>query len=1025
MRFLLASSGLGTVAFVIASSASAATTVSTATTAPLVTSAAGDIQVTSAGSIKPAAGAAITINSNNKVQNDGTLAIQGVNGSAGIIANPGLAGDIANSSTGVITVDENYTPTDTDSDGDIDGPFAQGNNRFGIHVLSGGAYAGNISNAGTITIEGNQSAGIAADTALTGSLTTTGKINVLGDNSVGIRAGAVSGNVTVGNASSTSVQGANSIGVLLGGDIGGALVIQGTVSATGYRNTVPPADTSKLDADDLLQGGSAVVVGGNVAHGILLDTRPAANGSTSTDVDNDGIPDASETTAAIASFGAAPAMVIGSATQSVSIGAVASSAAGHGLVINGSVSGNGVYSGVSATGLSIGGLGQTVSIAGGMTVNGSIAAGANGASATALHIGSGATVPQIAVTGSIGAGGGGSATSAVNAVLIDAGATVNSITNSGSITSSLSATGGTAAAIVDHSGTLSLIQNSGSIGVAGFAALGASATAIDLSANSAGATIQQVAAAATKPAPQINGNIKFGTGADTLDVQAGTVSGNVDFGGGSDVLNLTGTSAFQGTLANSNGLAVNIGNGATLNVTTVGAVNIGSLNAGAGSTLAVSVGPSGNTLYNVAGTAAFGTGAKVLATLNQVGTANGSYTIVDAGTLSGASNLTAVNLPFLFNGTLSSNAAAGTISLDVQRKTATELGLNASESAIYNAALNAADADAPIAAAFLGLTDQAGVKGALQQLLPDHAGGAFEAATKGSRLSAEILADPKPLAGLWLQQVAWGSSKSIGSTSSYDITGWGASGGYGINLGKFATVGVTAAYLWGKDSHNANELQSNHYEGGVYLLGGSGPLRAWGRATIGTINFDSKRNFGAAATSNGQTVTRTSDGSWKGTLYSGTAGLSYEARIGRFSIRPNATIEYYKLKEDGYSETGGGDAIDLTVQSRDSKESAANALLTLGYDLMRVDPEGDGGWARVELEGGRRELLSSSLGNTVAAFKNGTPFTLAAEERTSGWRGGLRVLGGNSDVKFIAEVNAEQQQGDVSVGGRAGVSFGF
>ena len=84
----------------------------------------------------------------------------------------------------------------------------------------------------------------------------------------------------------------------------------------------------------------------------------------------------------------------------------------------------------------------------------------------------------------------------------------------------------------------------------------------------AGATIQQVAAAATKPAPQINGNIKFGTGADTLDVQAGTVLGNVDFGGGADVLNLTGTSVFQGTLANSNGLAVNIGNGATLNVTT-------------------------------------------------------------------------------------------------------------------------------------------------------------------------------------------------------------------------------------------------------------------------------------------------------------------------------------------------------------------------------------------------------------------------------------------------------------------------
>jgi hypothetical protein len=1021
MRFLLASSGLGVIAVALSSSAGAATTVSTSTTAPLVTSTAGDIQVTSAGSIKPATGVAITINSNNKVQNDGTLAIQGVNGSAGIVANPGFAGDITNSTTGIITIDENYTPTDTDNDGDIDGPFAQGNNRFGIHVLSGGNYTGNVVNAGTITIEGNQSAGIAIDSALTGSLTSTGTIKVLGDNSVGIRAGAVSGNVTIGNASTTTVQGANAVGVLLGGNIGGALVIQGTVSATGYRNTVPPADTSKLDADDLLQGGSAVVVGGNVAQGILLDTRPAANGSTSTDVDNDGIPDASETTATIVSYGAAAAMVIGSATQSVSVGAVASSTAGHGLVINGSVTGNGVYSGVNGNGLAIGGLGQTVNIAGGMTVNGSIAATANGASATALHIGSGATVPQIAVTGSIGAGGGGTATSAVNAVLIDAGATVNSIANSGSISSSLSSTGGTAAAIVDHSGTLSLIQNSGTIGVANFASLGNSATAIDLSANSTGATIRQVAAASGKPAPQINGNILFGSGNDTLDIQAGTVAGNVNFGGGSDVLNLTGTSVFQGTLANSNGLAVNIGNGSTLNVTTVGAVNIGSLNAGAGSTLAVTIGQSGNTLYNVAGNASFGTGAKVLVTLNQVGTANGSYTIVDAGSLTGSNNLTAVNLPFLFNGTLVSDTTNGTVSLDLQRKTATQLGLNASESAIYNAAISAADADAPIAAAFLGLTDQAGVRGTLQQMLPDHAGGAFEAATKGSRLSAEILADPKPLSGLWLQQVAWGSSKSIGSTSSYDITGWGASGGYGINLGKFATVGVTASYLWGKDGHNSNELQSNHYEGGVYILGGSGPFRAWARATIGTINFDSKRNF--SSTLSGQTVSRTADGSWKGTLYSGTAGVSYEAHMGRISIRPNATLEYYKLKEDGYSETGGGDAFDLTVQNRDSKESAANAMLTLGYDLMHADPEGDGGWARIELEGGRRQLLSSTLGNTTAAFKNGTPFTLTPEDRTSGWRGGLRVLGGNSGVKFVGEVNAEQQQGDVSLGARAGVNF--
>jgi hypothetical protein len=191
MRLLLASTGLGTLSLLMASFAGAETVISTATTTPLSTSTSGDIHVTSAGSIKPAGGAAVTIDSNNAVKNEGTIAISGANGATGILAHPNLTGDITN--TNIITVDEDYTPEDSDKDGDADGPFAKGSDRFGIHVLSGGTYTGNILNSGTITVEGNNSAGIAIDSALTGSLTSSGKINVTGDNSAGIRAGAVTG----------------------------------------------------------------------------------------------------------------------------------------------------------------------------------------------------------------------------------------------------------------------------------------------------------------------------------------------------------------------------------------------------------------------------------------------------------------------------------------------------------------------------------------------------------------------------------------------------------------------------------------------------------------------------------------------------------------------------------------------------------------------------------------------------------------------------------------------------------------
>jgi uncharacterized protein with beta-barrel porin domain len=1022
MRFLLASTGLGALATVLATPASAEQVISTAITTPVTTSGAADnVRISSTGSVKPTSGAAVTINSNNSVKNEGTIAIKGSNGSTGILANANLTGDINN--TGTITIDEDYTPTDTDNDGDIDGPFAQGNNRFGIHVLGGGTYTGNILNSGTITVEGNQSAGIAIDSPLTGSFSNSGKVQIAGDDSVAIRTGAVSGNVTIGSGSTTSALGHNSVGVLLGGDIGGALVIQGTVAATGYRSTTAPADTSKLDADDLLQGGSAVVVAGNVAGGILLDTRPADNSSSDTDEDDDGIPDANETTATINSFGAAPAMTIGSSTQDISVGAVASSADGHGLVIKGNVAGKGVYSGVSGTGLNIGGVGHTVSIAGGMTVTGSVTATASIANATGVHIGAGATVPAIIVSGGISAQGGGTASTSGQAIAIDAGATVNSITNSGSIQATRVGSAGTATAIVDHSGSLALVQNSGSIGVTDFGTLGDSAVAIDVSARTLGATVRQVAAASGKPAPTISGNILFGTGGDTLDIQAGSVFGKVDFGGGADALSLSGTSLFRGTLANSSGLTVNVGTGSTLDLKTLGAVDLASLTTASGANLGVTIGESGHTLYNVAGTATFGTGTKILVTLDHAGSAAGTYTIIDAGTLVGAANLTdsIVTLPFLFNSSLTTNNATGQVDLNVQLKGTDELGLNASETAILDAALEATEGDQAMSSVFLAAQDSATIKDTLQQLLPDHAGGAFEAATKGSRIATGILADKRPLSGLWAQQIAWGSSKSIGDTSSYDLSGWGATAGFDYPLGSFASVGVTAAYLYGKDGKGGNELASNHYEGGVYVRGGNGPFRLWARATAGTINFDSTRNFTGSVV--GGTVTRSSTGKWNGKVVSGSAGAAYEARMGRLSLRPNASIEYYKLTEKGYTESGGGDGFDLTVRKRNSDETAANGVLTVGYDLLSLEP--DASWLRVELEGGWRQILSGKLGDTVASFGDGNPFTLSAEKRTSGWRGGLRVLAGGSAMTFAIEANAEQQQGKASLGGRLGLGLNF
>ena len=578
MRLLLATTGLGAIATCLtAVPANAETVISTAITTPVLTGTANDdIRISSTGSVKPAGGAAVTINSNDSVKNEGAIAITGANNATGILANANLTGDITN--IGTITIDEAFTPTDTDNDGDLDGPFAQGTGRFGIHVLGGGTFTGNVLNSGTITVEGNQSAGIAIDSALIGSLSQTGGlITVTGNDSAGIRAADVSGNVILSNGV-IAVKGQNSIGLDLTGDIGGALVIQNAISATGYRNTSPPADVTKLDADDLLQGGPAVSVAGDVAGGILLDARPADLDPNDTDEDNDGVADASELTAAITSFGAAPALRIGSATVDTAIGAVASSTDGYGIVVKGTVVGSGVYKGVNATAISVGGLGHLVNVAGGMGVSGTVSASAVEGNATAIRLGAGANVPVVNISGNVGASGGGTATTGSQTILIETGANVGTIKNSGTILAVRAGTDGSASAIVDQSGGLSLVENSGSIGVTDFATLGDKAVAIDLHTNTTGATVRQIAAATGKPAPEIKGNILFGTGADTLDVLAGSVFGKVDFGGGADVFNLAGGSLFRGTLAGSAGLALTVGTGSTLDLQNLGTVDLASLN---------------------------------------------------------------------------------------------------------------------------------------------------------------------------------------------------------------------------------------------------------------------------------------------------------------------------------------------------------------------------------------------------------------------------------------------------------------
>jgi hypothetical protein len=261
-----------------------------------------NIRIAAAGSVTPTTGTAVTIDSVNSVSNEGTIQITNADNATGIFANAATGGGITNAATGKIIIDESYVATDTDKDGDLDGSFAAGTGRTGIRTA--GAYTGAIVNSGAITVKGNNSAGIWLGGPLTGAFTHDGQTSVTGNGSTGVRIADVTGNVRLAGTIAAIGQGA--VAARVDGDITGALVVQGALGSTGYRYVTAPADVSKLDADDLLQGGSALIVAGNVSGGIIFAVPPKDASTTDTDEDKDGLPDATEGSAAITSYGAAP-----------------------------------------------------------------------------------------------------------------------------------------------------------------------------------------------------------------------------------------------------------------------------------------------------------------------------------------------------------------------------------------------------------------------------------------------------------------------------------------------------------------------------------------------------------------------------------------------------------------------------------------------------------------------------------------------------------------------------------------------
>jgi hypothetical protein len=958
----------------------AQTTISTGTTAPVVTSTTGDLNIAAGGSITLSApGAAVTQNSNNTITNAGAISFNNVDNATGILVQGGFGGRVSNAST--ITLSEDYVATDTDSDGDLDGAFASGRGRFGIDVA--GPYTGTIGNdAGSIVIQGNDSVGIRIQGLLTGNLQNSGSISVTGDHATAIMAGTVNGNVVL--TGSQVVSGEGSVGVSLG-DVTGKVQIQGVVTASGFRYTTRLADDArgKLDADDLKLGGPAVRISGSVGGGLLLDAPPPDTDPANDDEDGDGMSDAAEGTAAVSSFGSAPAIDLGG-PGATNYGVVGTGEYGFGVVIRGGVIANGVNDGFGATAIRIGedGGGPTT-LAGGLNVfGGTVTAQAYGSDVVA---------------------NGGPAT----AILINPGSIVPEVRNTGTIGAALVGGAQDARAIVDLSGSVNLVENYGLITATSTPKIGTTnvgqTIAIDLRANTTGAIVRQILAAPTST-PSILGDILMGSGNDRIELLGGTLKGAMDFGAGNDALVIDNGATATGRLAAAGNLDVNIING-RLAISNVTSLNLTSLNMGAKGVLAVAIDPVANTAthFNVAGAANIATGAQFDLTLSSILRGTASYEIVKAGSLTiGDANATLAGSPYLYLANLTSNAQAGTIGVDLRPKTISELGLTGSAAQAFPAVFASLDKDAGIENAFLTADTKEAFTSLYGQMLPDHSGAALMSAQTISSAISQAVARPaiKDVSddgGMWAQEIVFRIDHAAEQAAGFRSQGFGLASGV-ETVGVMNALGLSASFVTtdyhDKGAASGEQVAMNFFEGGAYWRFEAGGLKADVRGGLGYVHFDSNRLLVDPAAS----LDLKAKAKWGGWLADAHAGVSYEVTAGRFYARPELSADYLRMSEGKYQEAGGGDGFDLSVDSRKGDLMTGQALLALGARF------GDELYWSPEVKVGYRAKLMGDPGSTTARFAGGSDFTLDPEDVAAGGlvaRAGFK--GGTEFVLFSVD----------------------
>ena len=492
-------------------------------------------------------------------------------------------------------------------------------------------------------------------------------------------------------------------------------------------------------------------------------------------------------------------------------------------------------------------------------------------------------------------------------------------------------------------------------------------------------------------------------------------------------------------------VATDAGTTATVDITTAQAHDITSLKVGAGGILEAAVDPSfaigaggasaGTAIFNttvgagqtgVDGTASFAKGAQIGVSLGALQTAqSATYVFVETNgagslTLGAPASSMLTTAPYLYSA--SAAVSGGNLDVTLTLKTPQQLGLGASGASAFDAVLAALENNSGIADAIISPTTKYGFLQLYNQMLPDQGIGTFEsleaATEKIANLTEQTPDSGARIAGgsAWLQEVNTTIKRQDGDTLGTTDKLFGLVGGYERMGPGGGAIGVTIAYMntgnQGTFDPVDGALVSNIAEVGAYYRRAWGDLRFSVRGAGGYAWYNERREFVTTG------VTDIAYADWNGYFADGHVGAEYEQHIGNYYIRPELSFDYLYLNQNGYTESGAGPGFDLTVAQQMSQRGTVAALVNVGTQY------GHDAWFRPEIFGGYRQVVFGTIGNTVATFAGGNPFSLAPGDVNGGWIvAGFSLKAGTSlsyvAIEGEADVKNNEQRYDIYLSGRA------